>query len=42
MGNSHLAILKKVYLDAIFDGRKGVESRFSKVRGPAFGRVLID
>ncbi len=30
MGNSHLVILKKTYLDAILDGRKRVESRFSK------------
>ncbi|MBN2137449.1 MAG: hypothetical protein JW720_06560 [Sedimentisphaerales bacterium] len=39
MPNCHLAILKKLYLDAILDGRKQVESRFSKVRGGGFGRV---
>jgi len=39
--NNHLVILKKPYLDAILDGRKQVESRFSRVRGPAFGRVLV-
>jgi len=39
--NSHLAILKKPYLDMILDGRKQVESRFSKVRGPAFGQVFV-
>jgi len=38
--NNHLAILKKPYLDAILEGRKQVESRFSKVRGPAFGQVF--
>ncbi|MHC4694362.1 MAG: ASCH domain-containing protein [Planctomycetota bacterium] len=32
MGNSYLVILKKPYLDAILDGRKRVESRFSKSR----------
>ncbi len=39
--NNHLVILKKPYLDAILDGRKQVESRFSKARRPAFGRVLV-
>ncbi len=39
--NDHLVILKKPYLDAILDGRKQVESRFSRVRGPAFGRVFV-
>ncbi|MBL7154661.1 MAG: ASCH domain-containing protein [Phycisphaerae bacterium] len=38
---NHLVILKKPYLDAILDGRKQVESRFSKARRPAFGRVLV-
>lgn len=40
VGNNHLVILNKRYLDAILDGRKRVESRFSKVRGAAFGRVF--
>jgi ASC-1-like (ASCH) protein len=39
--NNHLVILKKPYLDAILDGRKQVESRFSKVKGPAFGQVFV-
>ena len=39
--NNHLAILKKPYLDMVLDGRKQVESRFSKVRSPAFGRVFV-
>ena len=39
MANSHLVILKKPYLDAILSGRKRIESRFSKTRRPAFGRV---
>ena len=39
--NNHLVILKKAYLDAILQGRKQVESRFSRVRGPAFGRVFV-
>ena len=41
MANYHLVILKKPYLDAILDGRKLVESRFSKIRGAAFGRVFV-
>jgi len=40
MANYHLAILKKHYLDAILDGRKTIESRFSNTRRYAFGRVL--
>jgi len=40
MANYHLAILKKPYLDAILDGRKRVESRFSKTKRYAFGQVL--
>ena len=40
MANYHLVILKKPYLDAIVDGRKQIESRFTKTRRPAFGRVL--
>jgi len=39
--NNHLVILKKPNMDAILDGRKQVESRFSRVRGPAFGRVFV-
>jgi ASC-1-like (ASCH) protein len=40
MVNYHLAILKKPYLDAILDGRKTIESRFSSTRRYAFGLVL--
>jgi len=40
MANYHLVILKKPYLEAILTGRKRVESRFSKTRRYAFGRVL--
>ncbi|MFZ2147766.1 MAG: ASCH domain-containing protein [Sedimentisphaerales bacterium] len=39
MANYHLVILKKPYLDAILDGRKQIESRFTKTKRPAFGRV---
>lgn len=41
MANNHLAILKKPYLDAILDGRKRIESRFSKIRRAAIGRVFV-
>ena len=40
MAKSHLVILKKPYLDAIVDGRKQIESRFTKTKRPAFGNVL--
>jgi ASC-1-like (ASCH) protein len=40
MANYHLAILKKPYLDAILDGRKQIESRFTRTKRYAFGRVL--
>lgn len=40
MINYHLVILKKPYLDAILSGRKRVESRFTKTKRHAFGRVL--
>lgn len=40
MTNYHLVILKKPYLDAILDGRKQIESRFTRTKHPAFGRVL--
>jgi ASC-1-like (ASCH) protein len=39
MANSHLVILKKPYVDAIIEGRKTIETRFSKTRMPAFGQV---
>lgn len=37
--SNHLVILKKPYLDAILAGRKRIESRFSKARPYALGRV---
>jgi ASC-1-like (ASCH) protein len=40
MANSHLVILKKPYLDAILAGQKRIESRFTKTKQYAFGRVL--
>ena len=39
MANNHLVILKKPYLDAILEGRKQIESRLTKTRRHAFGRV---
>lgn len=32
--------MKRPYLDAILSGRKRIESRFTKTRRPAFGRVF--
>lgn len=40
MANYHLVILKKPYLDAILAGHKQIESRFTRTKRPAFGRVL--
>jgi ASC-1-like (ASCH) protein len=40
MANYHLVILKRTYLNAILTGRKRIESRFTKTKRPAFGRVL--
>ncbi len=39
MSNCHLVILKKPYLDAILQGRKRIESRFTKTKSHGFGRV---
>lgn len=39
MKNYHLAILKKPYLDAIINGSKPIESRFTKTKRFFFGRV---
>jgi ASC-1-like (ASCH) protein len=39
MPNFHLVILKKPYLDAILNGRKRVESRFTKTKREPFGKV---
>jgi len=40
MANCHLVILKKPYLEAILDGSKTIESRFTKTKRSYFGRVL--
>jgi hypothetical protein len=40
MPNYHLAILKKPYLDAILDGRKPVESRFTITKRAPFGQIF--
>ena len=37
--NYHLVILKKPYLDLILSGQKTVESRLTRAKGEAFGRV---
>ena len=39
MAAFHLAILKKAYLDAILDGHKIVESRFTRTHRAPFGRI---
>ena len=39
MTNYHLVILKKPYLDAILDGRKQIESRFTKTKREPFGQI---
>jgi ASC-1-like (ASCH) protein len=39
MKNYHLVILKQPYLDAILDGRKQIESRFTKTKREPFGRI---
>lgn len=40
MPNYHLAILKKTYLDAILEGRKPVESRFTLTKRAPFGNIF--
>lgn len=35
----HLAILDKESAEAIFDGRKKIEGRFSQIKIPPFGKV---
>lgn len=37
----HLVILKKPYLDWIIEGKKTIESRFTKTRREPFGRIGI-
>ena len=39
MRNNHLVILKTEYIKAILEGRKTIESRFTKTRREFFGRV---
>jgi ASC-1-like (ASCH) protein len=41
MKNHHLAILKKPYLEAIIEGRKTIESRFTKTRWSGFGQIQV-
>ncbi len=40
MPNYHLAILKKPYLDAILEGKKPVESRFTITKRSPFGQIF--
>lgn len=37
----HLAIVNKKFADAILNGRKSIETRFSKHNIPPFGRVSV-
>ncbi len=39
MTNFHLVILKKPYLEAVLEGRKRIESRFTMTKRAYFGRV---
>jgi ASC-1-like (ASCH) protein len=41
MPKSHLVILKKVYLDKILNGSKGVELRLTKNEIPPFGCIAV-
>ena len=40
MANSHLVIMKKLYLDAILTGRKTIESRFMKTKCAPLGKIV--
>ncbi len=40
MGNAHLVILRQGYLEAILEGRKTIESRFTMNRRAYWGRIL--
>lgn len=40
-GTVHLAVLIEPYLGYILDGRKTIESRFSKNRSPPYGSVSV-
>lgn len=37
--NTHLVILKKAYLDLVLSGEKSIESRLTRAKTAAFGRV---
>jgi len=41
MKKIHLVILKKPYLEAIFEGRKSIESRFTKTKRAPFGQISV-
>ncbi len=40
MGNAHLVILRKEYLEAILEGRKTIESRFTMNRRSYWEKIL--
>lgn len=40
MGNAHLVILRKEYVRAILDGRKTIESRFTRNRRAYWRKIL--
>ncbi len=40
MGNAHLVILRKEYLEAILEGRKTIESRFTAKRRAYWNKIL--
>jgi ASC-1-like (ASCH) protein len=40
MGNTHLVILRKEYVEAILDGRKTIESRFTMNRRAYWEKIL--
>lgn len=39
--NTHLVILKKAYLDLVLSGEKTIESRLTRAKTAAFGRVQV-
>jgi len=41
MKKIHLVILKKPYLEAVVDGRKSIESRFTKTKRAPFGQISV-
>jgi ASC-1-like (ASCH) protein len=42
MPNYHLVVVKRPYLEAILQGQKTIESRFTRSKRHFFGRVLPD